>query len=273
MAAPYLFGFIGNGITRCVALALPLRKVRALLPDGLELLEQNVTPPGTHPLVFLFHGFSECQFSFPTLFRSMNFHEQTAGIPFTRVRNSQGPYAGPGPYYFMPKLYLDDILVMLGGIYWWGFSKELASVHVSGNRYAVTSLTGHFLASLDWGLDNAAEFRAVTGYSDFEPMRAMMSQRLVSVYPPGVRPMYCLSDFDRRWHLARARPIDSVLEVAPDYMRGFDGGHFAMQDRRGGEEVIVGSFELSAPWWLSPPYQAMLPSAPPARNDFSRPMV
>jgi hypothetical protein len=259
LAAPYLFGFIGNGVTRCVVLALPSRKVRALLPDGLELLEQNVTPPGTHPLIFLFHGFSECQFSFPTLLRSMNFHEQTAGIPFTRVRHSEGPYAGPGPYYFMPKLYLDDILVMLGGIFWWGFSKELASVDSGANRYAVTSLTGHFLASLNWRVDGDVASRPVAEDAEFESTRAMMSQRLISMYPPGVRPVYCLSDFDRRWHLAKVRPIDCVLEVASDYMRGFAGGHFETSALRVPDEFIVCSFELSAPWWLSPPYQAMLP--------------
>jgi hypothetical protein len=261
VAAPYLFGFIGSGISRCVALALPSGKVRALLPDGLELLDQDVTPRGTHPLVFLFHGFSECQFSIPTLFRSMTFHEQTAGIPFTRVRDSLGPYAGPGPYYFMPKLYLDDILVMLGGIFWWGFSKEMAIVDVSDNRYTVTSLTGHMLASLQWAAGTDTAYTAVTGYSEFEPMRQMMSQPLVSVYPPGVRSIFCLSDFDRRWNLAKARPIDPALDVAPSYMRGFEGGHFTASDHARSEARVVSSFELLAPWWLSPPYQTMLPSA------------
>src|ERR1700686_3525245 len=90
LTAPYPFGFIGDGITRGVTLVLPSSEVRALLPAGLELGDQDVPPEGTHPVILLFHGFSNCQFSIPTLVQSMNFHEQTAGVPFTYVRAGVG---------------------------------------------------------------------------------------------------------------------------------------------------------------------------------------
>jgi len=141
VTAPYPFGFIGNSLTRVVILALPSSRVSTLLHSRLELAEQDVTPPGTHPVLFLFHKFSECQFSFPTPLRSMSFHEHTVCVPFTSVRAGFGTFGVEGPYCFMPRLYLDDLWVQWNGILVWGFSKEIAHMEVNESRYAVRSST------------------------------------------------------------------------------------------------------------------------------------
>jgi hypothetical protein len=243
LTAPYPCGFIGDGITRGVALALPSSIVRAFLPAGLDLGEQRVTPPGTHPLVFLFHSFSHCQFSFPTLLPSMNFHEQTVGVPFTFVRSV-------GPYYFMPKLYLDDRWVLMVGRTWWGFDKELAIVNADDAQYTVTSLAGRPLVSLAGS--SGDEYRAIALYPEFEPVRQMLSQPLISESRLAAGPSFTLTDFDRRWNLARVRPLRAVLDVGSSYLRGLDAGHYPSSE--------LGSFELSAPWWLSFPYPPPLAS-------------
>ena len=259
MTAPYPVGFIGNGMTRVVTLALPSLKVRAFLPAGLELGPQEVTPPGTHPVIFLFHGFSECQWSFPTLLRSMKFHEQTVGVPFTHVMAGHGP-GREGPYYFMPKLYLDDLFVRMSGLMLWGFDKEMASINVTAERYTVTGLNGRRLASLAWSANGNDQLRAIAGYPAFEPVRHMLSQTLISAFPAAIGPLFALTDFDRRWNLARVRPLRTVLEVDSSYMPFFEGGRYPPLD--GSENVDsfpLGSWELSGPWWLSFPYRPLLP--------------
>lgn len=260
MPAPYLFGFIGHGLTQGIALALPSSKVRNLLPAGLELGDQDVTPRGTHPLIFLCHHFSECQFSFPNPLRSMNFHEQTVGIPFTFIREGAGAPCERGPYYFMPKLYLDDLWVLLNGRFWWGFNKELAIVCANDGRYTVTSRSGHRLISLEWSARGESDHASI-GYVGFAPIREMLSQALVSICPAALGPFFSLTDFDRRWNLATVRPNDSILEVAPSYMPGFDGGLFTESGHSGGTGTfILGSFEIFGPWWLSLPYRTALSS-------------
>jgi hypothetical protein len=255
-SAPYPFGFIGDGLTRCAALALPCSQVRALLPPGLELGEQNLTPRGTHPVIFLFHRFFHCQYSFPTPLRPMSFHEQTAGIPFTYTRAGNGAPGGLGPYYFMPKLYLDDWWVWMNGRFLWGFDKEMAAVTETENRYTVMSPAGRPLVSLEW--NGEAEFRsAAFGYGNFEPVRQMLSQPLVTSFPAAAGPFAALTDFDRRWPLGTVRPVSAVLQVEPGYMPGFDGGQYNATGP-GSDSRVIGSYELSAPWWLSLPY------APPA---------
>jgi hypothetical protein len=244
---------MGNGMTRCVAVALPSRKVCALLPPGLELGDQELTPRGTHPIVFQFHRFSECQFSFPTFLRPMRFYEQTAGIPFTHVCGNAHS-GGSGPYYFMPRLYLDDSWVFLNGTYWWGFKKQLAPIDVSDGRYTVRHRTGEPLASLAWSTEKSGDPRTVAGCREFEPIREMLNQTLITLLPAAVGPLLALTDFDRRWNLTSVRPLHSVLEIAVSYMPGFEGGRF--QDGQDACSSVIGSFELSGPWWLSLPYSA-----------------
>ena len=249
MSSPYPFGFIGNAITRSVTLELPSPQVRRLLPSGLELGDQDLTPPGTHPMIFHFHQFSECQFSFPVP-RSMRFCEQTAGIPFTMVRGAYAAPGGRGPYYFMPKLYLDDLWVLLNGVFWWGFNKEIANVEVSENRYAVTSFARRKLVSLEWRAEPGCGRRPVGEYPEFEPIRHMLSQTLITRSPGGVGPCFSLTDFERRWPLTQVQPLRSVLDVYPSCLPGFDAGRF-------GESLQ--SYEIVGPWWLSAPYQMIIP--------------
>ena len=250
MTAPYPFGFIGDGLTRGVMLALPAAQVRALLAPGLELGEQTVTPAGTHPLIFLFHDFDHCQYSFPTLLRHMTFHEQTAGIPFTFLVTSGNASGRAGPYCFMPKLYLDDLWVQWNGRLLWGFDKEMASVDVTESRYTVTSTGGRRLASLNWSTFGEDERKPVTECPEFGPVRQMLSQTLVTAFPAAAGPFFALTDFDRRWNFGTFRPLRTKLEVDEDYMPGFAGGHWSSPH----------SFELAAPWWLSFPYLPLLPA-------------
>jgi hypothetical protein len=253
--APYPFGFIGDGLTRCAVLALPAWKVRGFLPASLELRDQDVTPSGTHPVVLLFHSFTHCQFSFPTFLPPMNFYELTFGIPFTWIRASSVVPGGSGPYYFMPKVYLNDLWVWMIGRMHWGFDKEMAVVSVTETHYTVTSLAGRCLASLAWN-DGEGEARpAVEGYDEFEPIRQMLSQPLISLSPAARGPFLTLTDFDRSWNLATVRPIRSVLELDPFYLPGFEGGRYATSgDSAEMLPRLLGSYELSAQWWLSFPY-------------------
>jgi hypothetical protein len=244
-----------------MVLALPSSIVRALLPAGLELGEQHVTPRGTHPVIFLFHAFSHCQFSFPTLLPSMNFHEQTVGVPFNYVRAGHGVEGSRGPYYFMPKLYLDDRWVLMIGRTWWGFDKEMAIVNATADRYTVTSLAGRRLVSLGWGDRGDAGHQPIAFYPEFEPIRQMLSQPLISASRLVAGPFFTLTDFDRRWNLATVRPLRAVLDVDPSYMPGLDGGHYpASGSSEDANSSVLGSFELSAPWWLSFPYLPPLAS-------------
>lgn len=247
--APYPTGFIGHGLTRLAVLALPTAAVRRILPSVLDLGDQSITAPGTHPVIVQCHSFMHCQFSFPTYLPPMKFHEQTFGIPFTRIRGGDS-----SPYLYMPKLYLDDPWVMIVGRNLWGFDKELAKVAEGTNSYTVTNLVGRQLLSLTW--QGKEEMRpAVGGYPEFDDVRDMLNQQLLSLWPAALGPLLTVTDFDRRWHISTVRPMRAALQVDGAYARGLDAVSFGND---GGDSALAGAFELSAQWWLSYPFPASI---------------
>ena len=128
----------GESLMRVVTLALPRDLVRLFLPAGLELGSQSLTPSGTHPVMLFFNDNFRLEMSIPTLVPSLTYHEHYVGIPFTFLANSPSVASTSGPYFFMPKLHLDHLLAVLGGIIFWGFAKELTSITVRAHEY-----TGH----------------------------------------------------------------------------------------------------------------------------------
>ncbi len=253
--APYLFGLIGGGVTRCVVMALPSERVRGFLPSNLELDEQDVTPRGTHPVIFLFHSFALAQFSFPTFLEPMNYHEQNFGVPYTRVAPGRGLFGSLGPYYFMPRMFLDDWFVSSVGRFVWSFNKDFGNVKETEDRYTATNLKGQLLASLAWGGSRSEPGPALYSFPEFKPVRKMMDQPLITMGPVGFGPLLKLTDFDRNWNLTKVRPLRAVLEVGPDYLHGLDSGRFetAVESRDSAQEML-GCFEVSGPWWFSFPY-------------------
>lgn len=221
-----------------------------MLPPGLDLLSQSITPQGTHPVVLQCHSFTDCQFSFPTMLPTMHFHEQTLGIPFVAT-------GGSGPYYFMPKLYLDDLWNLFIGRNFWGFDKELARVHVTAASYDVASTSGRRLSSLAWGDADDEARPVIGGHEEFEPVRSMMSQTLLSFSPAGVGQVLSLTDFDRSWNLGTVSKLRAKLDIEAAYCPRFGGAHCDTADETGNEsEWPPRAFELSAQWWLSYPYLA-----------------
>lgn len=255
MKSPYPCGYIGDGVTRCVLLTVPAWMVQRLLPPNLELGTQDVSAPGTHPVVLQFHDFSRCRFSLPNLLQPLNFHEQTLGIPFTRISSRADAASRREPFYFMPKLYLDHPWVWAVGRNLWGFDKEMATVEVTRNRYAVTSFAGRQLASLTWSCPEEGSRARFAKGDEFEPLRNILSQTLISLSPAAMGPIFTVTDFDRNWDRAIIRPISAALVVDPCYVKGFDGGRFGTDvDPADPDYSMIGCYEVSAQWWLSFPY-------------------
>jgi hypothetical protein len=127
----------GEGTFRGVTLSLPTGQVRRMLPAGLELGDQRVTPPGTHPVILLFNDLFRAHMNIPSLLPSLTYNEHTIGIPYSYV--TRGPLTGstPGPYYYMPSLELDNLSAILGGRLFWGYNKRLAHFESTAGRYTI----------------------------------------------------------------------------------------------------------------------------------------
>jgi hypothetical protein len=197
--------------------------------------------------------------SVATLLPSLTYHEHTLGVPFAYLSSGSLTPGNPGPYYFMPKLYLDNFWATLGGLSFWGFPKEMASFSVTADRYTVSSLAGQRLMSLAWKDEGDGGYRPIAKFPHFEPVRQMLSQPLISMVPLSMGPFFTLSDFDKAWDVATVRPIQTGLEVDVEYVLGFAGGRYPASGLSPGiDSSVLGSYELRAPWRLSLPYPPLL---------------
>lgn len=248
----------GESIMRGVTLALPDWRVRNLLPAGLDLGPQDVTPSGTHPVILLFNDLFRAHMSVPTLLPNLTYHEHTIGIPFSYLSSGSITPGHPGPYYFMPKLYLDNFWATLGGLTFWGFPKEMASFNVTAERYTVTSLAGQRLTSLAWKPEAGSDYRPIAEYPHFEPVRQMLAQPLISMVPLSGGPFFVLSDFDKAWDVATLRPLETGVEVDVEFVPCYAAGRYPVSEWSPGiGSSVLGSYEMRAPWRLSLPYPPM----------------
>jgi hypothetical protein len=255
----------GDSTRRGVTLEVPKNRVRAFLPAGLELGDQNLTQtPGTHPVFLFFNDMFRLHLSVPTLIPSITYHELHVGIPFTYLSTGPVMPGAPGPYYFMPRLYLDNLLALFGGIVFFGLAKNMAGVSVTANSYTVASLTGHPVASLEWIMDTKNPFfKPTTDFPLFEPVRQALSQSIISRVPASVGPYFAISDFTMAWDSAAVRPLHTAVVGDPDYLPGYPGGRVPLSgwSTANIETSPLGSYELRSSWRLSLPY-------PPPRSFF-----
>lgn len=254
-ATPWQFvQLVGDGDIRCATLVLPTPQVRALLPWGLDLEPQTLTPPGTHPVVMFFQDMLRAHMTVPTLLPSMSYHEQVVGIPFVRCQTVAGPV--PGPFFYMPNLFLDDWLAILGGRLYWGFAKQYAQYEVTRGRYAARDAYGPLVA-LDH--EPTGRWRPASEMPNFEPWcrprTGIMCQPLIAMLPMGMGPLFVASDFEKHWPSAQVRPLTTRVHIHRSFVPALPTGAFPRHGPAPGlDRTVVGSFQVRARWRLTLPY-------------------
>ena len=258
----------GDGCFRGVTLALPAAQVLRLLPAGLLLGPQDVTPPGTHPVILSFNALYRAEMSVPTLLPSLSYHEFTIGVPFShlpvgRLGRAMGtltgrPKAAPqGPYYYMPRLFLDSVLATLGGLLFWGYAKKLARFTVGAERFAIQGEDGAPQVCLAFSAQG--EPQPVAQFPHFAQVQAMLDQPLVSQLPAALGPIFVVADFDKQWGQATLRPLATQVQAQAEFVPGFGPGrHPASGESEGIDKSVLGSYELNAPWLLGMPHAPLL---------------
>jgi hypothetical protein len=240
----------GTGTLRYTTLALPTATVRNLLPHGLELGPQQLTPPGTHPVLMGFHDMFRLHTTVPSWLPSMTYHEHSVGIPCCYLSSGAASACTPGPYFFMPAVLLDHVWATFGGLVFWGYAKQLAVISNAGGCYRVARPGGEPLLSLSY--EEAGEARAVAGYPHFEVHRQALSQTIISLMPLGMGPFFVVAGFPKDWAAATVTPLQTVTEVFTDYVIGLPSLRSPSTGRSTGIDAsVIGSYELRAPWQLT----------------------
>jgi hypothetical protein len=232
---------VGGALIRLHLVVAPTDVVRRILPPELDLLEQALTPPGTHPIAHCFQQMQSAHMTIPTMMPLLTYYEHITGIPFTAPRGDPRQ----GPCLYMPRLHLDNAVAVVGGVLFWGFTKRLSRFTVDDRRWAVATPDGRPVATLD--IDVYGEPGPVDRYPNFEPLRRIMSQPLISLLPATLGPYVCFSDFDKRWDTAVVRPASTKVTVHHEYVSGIPCGVFPSEGMTPGiDRDPLGSVEVRA---------------------------
>ncbi len=121
--------------------------LQTLLPDELVLAPQQYTPTGLHPLLLMFNNTwlkpnlnLERIATEANIGLGLNYFEFIVMLPYVQFKDQK--YNDKGPYCFLPILYLNSILAVLGGRIFWEFNKQMAEFSVQPSEFTVMEEAG-----------------------------------------------------------------------------------------------------------------------------------
>jgi len=229
--------------------ALPVDQVRAMLPPDLELAEQQLTPPSTHPVVFGFGRHEHVHFTHLEFLWNQGYLEQFTGVPFVRLKPGRGREPNRANFYFLPRLFLDKLTPVVGGVLWWGFPKRLSRISVDDRRYRVRSLLKQDdLISLD--IASRSEPGRFGEFPYLAPIAETISQPLIGKTLADFGP-WVGSTFDWRWHAAEIWSVDATIQIRQPYLPGLEPATYQLS---GIGDAPLGAFGVRTNWELSLPY-------------------
>lgn len=222
-----------------ITVALPKAQAGALLPAGLELGDQSATPPALHPVGLAFGRNKRVRLSnMPRLF-DLDYLESSISVPWVRRW-------GQTPLTYTPRLFLDNLPSVLGGLLVWGFNKELARLRWGPDTFQVeTFLGGQRL--IDVQFETKGELRDPAAFPNFAPfLGPAMAQTKVEKTMLGRGP-FVYSTLD--WGGGRGlqiRPVEATVEVRRQFLPGLLPGVYRAQ---GIDQTPLGAFEFSTEQW------------------------
>ena len=121
--------------------------LQTLLPDDLVLAPQSYSPPGQHPHLLMFNDtWLKSNLNLERIAAAsdsiLNLHYNEFIVMLPYVQFKEPPYDEKGPYCYLPVLYLDSLLAVLGGRLFWEFNKEMAQFTVDPGSFNVIAENG-----------------------------------------------------------------------------------------------------------------------------------
>lgn len=163
---------------RFAFLTLSADFVLSLLPRHLELAPQNYTSKEKHPVLLMFND-TVLEFNDDLARKAkeldipikLDYNEFIVMVPY--VQFDQAKYNEEAPYCFLPVLYLDSLLAVLGGRVFWEFNKILTHFDPNPHHYEIqTEVFRHPLLSCEF-TDSLSSFPG-EGFKNFDAITPIL---------------------------------------------------------------------------------------------------
>jgi hypothetical protein len=222
----------------------PKAVAAAMLLPGMALAPQQVTGADQHPLVFMLgREWGVTVHSGPFRLDDRAYLEFLLAVPFVERAPGEAPW--PGPFVFMPRLFLDSWLFVVAG-WFYGYPKRRARVRSSNSNYDIASLV-------------AGTPLLAASFSDRGPWGSLAdypnASRTTPVFHlpfmgPGLLGSFIYSHLIFHMERARIQPVSLDIRIANSFAHGVPVAehHFP-----GVDESPYGAYRIEVPWTLGPP--------------------
>ena len=228
-------------------LPFPREVVQRMLPKGLELAEQTLSAAGQHPVVLFFGWQDRVRPNFSPF--GMSYLEFIISVPYVQHADPALRAVVPGPFIYMPQLYLNRASPVWLGVYAYGYKKAQAQISANGNDYLVRQLkSGDPIV--------AGSFRkaGATGTAgDFPHLRAVQQAYGLPLISRTLLGTWLYSYFDFALGQALIQPIEMTVKIHNDQAAGLPPGVYKVPNIRNGS---LGGFFMSTAASISNPLQS-----------------
>lgn len=223
-----------------------------MLPSGLRLAPQSVTPGDQHPLLFMLGRQRNVRLDLIPF--GADYLEFILAVPF--VEHDGSGDEPSGPFAYMPCLFLDRRLPILGGRLLLAYEKHRAVISATAETYRIASVeTGELLLS--------ARFRATPRSSNDRRRPAIEGILRLPVVSRRARGGWRYSVFEPALERARIEPIEIDLAIERPFVPGLPTGSFTLDTESGQAFRLQTSWRLTGPFASrSPPHHAGLDNRP-----------
>jgi hypothetical protein len=235
------FDFVGRMTAIVAILAIAPATARAMLPAGLDLAAQHLTPRQRHPLVLIMGQQSDVRLRLLPL--GAEYREAILALPFVELRERGAPR---GPFCYCPRLFLDRRLPILAGRLLYAYAKRRAAIRMTAASYSIAERAG-----ADPLLE--AHFR-ITGEAVEAPWggAAMFDLPVISRAPHA----WWYSCADVGLERAVLQRVELRLAIHRPFAPGLPVGEFVIADAAG---AASSAFHMRTNWRLAGPWARRSP--------------
>jgi len=229
--------------------AVDAKALEIVLPDGMSLHPQTLTPDGTHPVTVLCNQQMGVRASImPKFLAFRKYYEAIIAINFVQIDGQKGVFT------YLPNLFLTNRLAKLSGIIFYGYNKNIGQLSMGQNTYSVSGPQGAPIYNGHYNQRNFA--RPLTDFPTAGRVQSLLEQVIVS---QGRFSKWQYSSFDFNLSSAYVAGIQAKIDVQDARLANLPQGVMqANPIRIDGQQAnpdnqLPGAFRIWTSWTLSNP--------------------
>lgn len=233
--------------------AVDAAALEAVLPDGMHLLPQALTPPGTHPVALLANQQIGVRMSvLPRLLGYRDYFEAIIAINWVGIEGREGVFS------YLPNLYLNSRAPQLAGVWMYGFNKRMGRLEMGESAYSVATPEGQPIWSGRYQQPDFA--RPLMASPECAAVEALCQQVVVTRAPFGG---WHFQAFDFALTSARVAPVSAQIDIADPSLANLPAGPMSARplsmlaaDAATRDHGLPGAFRIWTSWTLSNPFDS-----------------